>query len=366
MLRARHDRRHRKRHGQVAAQRAGPAVRRPLDRLQDHLPPQRLEAPLVAVIKRPPAAVRTLDQRAVPARPPRLRRVGAADQRVVRVVGPGPEHRPRAGHGDHVAGRGAGRPADRGDEVEPVAAPEQLGPFQGVRLDDPVVRVAPAVVRVLDLAVGGQPVVGESDPRHRVQEQVSAAVLAHHVPGVDVAPDAEVDRLGPRPGDVVGVRYIDAGRFQRRPRCRHERDVEVVAAVHLGQVGREHAPDRVLDGRADRRPVDEVARVPDHQAGRVVERAEGEVVVVAVLQHGGVGEVTGQDGVDVRAVALVGAALPFEGGAHRCPRLSWPVRTARARAGGTWRAGGAPARCRGMAAAGPRTRCSGSRCTPAA
>ena len=186
------------------------------------------------------------------ARPPRLGRVLGAGDRVAGVVLPRPVHRPRARDDHHVPGRRAAGAADRADEVEPLAAPEELRALERVRLGDPLVGVPPAVVDLLEFAHGRQPVVGELDAAHPAREEVARAVLADDMAGVDHSADAEVDRLRPRAAHRVGVDHEDRRVGQRRPRRRDERDVDEEAAVVLGDVDGERVADRVRQRGASR------------------------------------------------------------------------------------------------------------------
>src|SRR5687768_3117795 len=122
---------------------AEPAVAGPLHRLHERLATERTVAVLVGVVDDPPSAARPLDDDAMPAGPPGLRRGSGPQYRIVRIVLPRPVDRPRAGDDHHVAG---GRPvrASLGRHlVEVPAALEQLRALEAERLVVPVLRVRP-------------------------------------------------------------------------------------------------------------------------------------------------------------------------------------------------------------------------------
>jgi hypothetical protein len=150
-------------------------------------------------------------------------------------------------------------------------------------------------------------------------------LLVDHVAGVDVAGQLQVDRLAPRPLDPVGpdhVAGVVVGELGRQ--------VDVVAALVLAELGGPDRTDIGLQRGADRRPVHQVLGPPDQQARIGVERRVGHVVVVAVLEDRRIGMVAGQDGVEERPVAQVGLALALD-----------PLGPGRSRAGGR-RAGQRP------------------------
>ena len=195
---------------QVATGGAEPAVISPLDRFQQGLPAQCAKPMFVTVVDHPPVASRPFHQRGVAARPPRFIGGLRAHQRVARAVFPRAMHRTRTRGDDHVARRWAGGAADRGDQVQPALAPQQLWTFRREVLGDPVLRVAPWLVGVFQFAIGGQAVVAQADLADAVDEQIAPAVFADHVAGIDDVVDAEVDRIAPRPAaDVVGPGHED-------------------------------------------------------------------------------------------------------------------------------------------------------------
>ena len=109
-----------------------------------------------------------------------------------------------------------------------------------------------------------------------------------------ICADLQIDRLAPRSANVVGpdhvVRSIRAD----------AREVDVVAAAVLHEIRRPHRADVLEQRWADRLPVDEIARVPDHQARIGVERRERHVVVVAVFQDRRVGVIAGKNRIEDR------------------------------------------------------------------
>ena len=74
------------------------------------------------------------------------------------------------------------------------------------------------------------------------------------------------------------------------------RQVDVVAVPVLAQVDRVDIAHRLAQGGRERRPVDQVGRMPDRQPRRRGERRKGHAVVVAVLEYRGIGMVTGTMG----------------------------------------------------------------------
>eukprot|EP01034_Spumella_vulgaris_P029642 gene29641-36720_t len=90
-------------------------------------------------------------------------------------------------------------------------------------------RVLPAVVDVLHGADDFQAIVGQLHAVAVRQEQVTLAVLADDMAGVDTG-IAQRDGIGPGAAYIVGVDHVDvviAGQFGR--------DVQVVAALVLGR-----------------------------------------------------------------------------------------------------------------------------------
>ena len=124
-----------------------------------------------------------------------------------------------------------------------------------------------------------------------------------------MAGQVEVDRIAPRAPDVVGPDDED-----RLPPVGEGRDVDEVAAVMLDQVHRPDAAHRLVERGGDRRPVHQVARMPDDDAGHRVEAGEGHVIVGAILEDGRVRMVAGDDRIEEEAVAEIGLALAFEAG----------------------------------------------------
>ena len=112
--------------------------------------------------------------------------------------------------------------------------------------------------------------------------------------------------IAPRPADVVGPHHVVRA---VRP---DPREVDVVAPLVLDEIRGPDRADVLAQRRADRRPVHQVARLPDDQPRIGVERRERHVVVVAVLQHRRVGVIAGEDRVEEGAIAQVGLALALD------------------------------------------------------
>ena len=249
------------------------------------------------------------------ARPPLLRRRPGLDDRVSRVVFPGPVDGLRARHDHHVPGGRPGCAADCGDHVVIVTAAHDLRALRCESFDDPVLGVAPRVIHVLDPTDNAQPVGREAYAVSARQEQPAGTVIADGVPRIDVPVQFEVDRVGPGPRDRVGVNDID------RPVIgKSRRDVTIVTTAVLDEFGRPDRPDGLCQRGVDRRPVHEIAAVPDHDAGIGVETRKGQVVVVAIPDNAGVRMITGKYGIQIGPVAQVGFTLALDprSPAHVC------------------------------------------------
>gem|GEM_PF-5239283 len=118
------------------------------------------------------------------------------------------------------------------------------------------------------------------------------------------------------------------------------REVDEVATLVLDDVRRPDRTDIGGDGVAQRLPVDQIARVPDRQTRVGIERGQGEVVIVTVLEHRRVRVIAGQDRVEVAAIAQVGHALVLDAalGEDRC--IGRPDRSGRQQACGGQRGQG--------------------------
>ena len=241
------------------------------------------------------------------ARPPRFAAVHGAGDWIVRRVLPRPVDGTRARGDHHVAGGWSCGAADGGGHVIPATMTGDLGAFLCIRFHVPFFGILPAVVDMLDLAHGAQPVMGELHVVAGTEEQVALAVFAHGVAGVDVFGQLQVDWLAPRPADIVGPDHVVTAVVVGA-----SREIEVVAPFMLDQVRCPDRPHVGGDGVADGLPVDKVARVPEWQPRIGVEGRQGEVVVITVLQHGRIGPVTGQHRIAERAIAQVRLPLVFD------------------------------------------------------
>ena len=248
------------RRGEVTAGCAGPPVVVPFDGFQECLPAQSGKAVFVAVVDAPPLSAWPFKQGGVALAPPRLVGIPRPDDGVAGAVLPRTMYRTRAGDRHHVPGGGTRRAAHRRREVKPVAAAGELWSFEGVRLRNPVIGVAPAVVDVLHWSVRSQSVVGEPDAADSAEEQIAAAVLSHRVPWIDMPFDAQVDRLAPGASHTLGMNDI------RQHRCRrvrgdssgNDRYVDKVPAVHFAHVDGKHAADGRGKGGPQRLPVQKI------------------------------------------------------------------------------------------------------------
>ena len=299
---------------QIATERHGPAIGAPGHRLEQGLAAKRAQAVLVTVIDQVPMAARSFDRGRMSARPPWLGGTGGMDDRIVRGIFPRSGDAARSRGNDHVAG---GRPRGaphRADQVKPAVAAQQLGPFQRIGLGHPGIGVMPAVVGVLDRAVCGQSVIAQPYPADPRQKQVTMPVLTHNVTGIDISGNAKVDRIAPRTGDARRMDDMDVcPAFEpARPRRAHERDIDVIPTVMFGQVAGEHGAERRVERGTDRRPVDQVDRLPDHQARRRIERGMGHIPAIAIAQDGWIGMVAGHDRIAIETGAQVRLALALD------------------------------------------------------
>ena len=122
-----------------------PAIRGPLDRLEQRLTAERVEAVLVGVIDDEPAAVAAFDERAVSLGPPALGGGRACGRSGCGASSPtGPRSTCDARRDDHVPGRRPGGAALGQHHVVVVAALQDLRAFLREALDDPVVGILPA------------------------------------------------------------------------------------------------------------------------------------------------------------------------------------------------------------------------------
>src|SRR5882724_9053580 len=134
---------------------------------------------------------------------------------------------------------------------------------------------------------------------------------------VDTTGNLQIYRIAPRASNNVGV--DDENRLSPLGTCR---DIDVEAAGMFHQVHRPNRTQWLGDGRANGSPVHEIAGMPDDDAGIRVERRERHVVVVAILQDGGVGMVAGNNGVEKGAVTQIGLSLTLNAPAPVSPPLT--------------------------------------------
>ena len=88
-----------------------------------------------------------------------------------------------------------------------------------------------------------------------------------------------------------------------------------------GAVALRARADRRLQRRGHRGPVDEIATVPDNEPRVGIETRKGQVVIAAIGEQSRVRVVAGKNGIEKRAIAEVGLALPLDTGspAHVAP-----------------------------------------------
>ena len=164
--------------GKVAAEGLRPPVGGPGERLKEHLAAKGTKAVLVTVVQQPPIARRALDRSGMAARPPGLVPVKGSNDRIVRAVLPGTSDRTRAGHHDHVAGRGPCGAALAREHVEPTLAAQELGALQREAFDDPVVVALPSADEPLVATGVVPPASSSSSPPHAATRSAAAARAA--------------------------------------------------------------------------------------------------------------------------------------------------------------------------------------------
>src|SRR3954471_12003731 len=138
----------------------------------------------------------------------------------------------------------------------------------------------PRIVDVLDRTVGRQTVVGQADAISATQEQITFAVLAHRMSRINVLRELEIHGLAPGTCDFVSVDDV-VGMIGWGAR----RYVYVIAALVLDQLGSPDRADRRSQRGSDRFPAHQVPRGPDHYSRVGIERREGKVIIITVLQE---------------------------------------------------------------------------------
>ena len=174
---------------------------------------------------------------------------------------------------------------------------------------------------MLDRADRGQSVIAQSYAVAARQEQPAAAILANHMAGVDMIMQFEVNGVAPGPVDRVGMDHEDAvgGRLHR--------NVEEIAPAMLSQADRPYRPDILVQCRSARLPVDQVAAMPDRNAGIAVECGEGHVIIRAIFEDGRIRAVARNQRIEEAPVAQIGDTLivetpfPVRRGHGRCGSL---------------------------------------------
>ncbi len=229
---------------QVTAFGVEPAVVRPFDGLKQGLATEGSKTVFVAVVHHPPVATFTVNRRpfnygGMAARPPGFCLRQTAYQGVVRAVLPRTVNGTRARGNHHMASDGACGAAHRRDQIEPVAAFEQLGAFGGEVFHNPVIRVDPRAIGRLQLAVGRQAVIGQADFADAIHKQITFAVFTHHVAGVDAPFNLQVDRVAPRAIDIVRPNHIGRPRLAVGERG----NINVIAVAMFADIQGPHGAD---------------------------------------------------------------------------------------------------------------------------
>src|SRR5882672_806468 len=93
----------------------------------------------------------------------------------------------------------------------------------------------------------------------------------------------------------------------------------------LDKIHRPDRPDRLGERRPDRLPVHEIFRSPDDNAGAGIERREGHVVAVAVLEDRGIGVIAREDRIQEGSVAEIRDTLILDA----APPVAWRGRAIR-------------------------------------
>ena len=206
------------------------------------------------------------------------------DNGIVGRVFPGAKHIARAGTDCHVAGGRTGRSALCGGHVIIAVMIVQFGRFKAHTLGYPFVGILPSVIYVLCLSGSGQTIVRERSHLSAVGVEIAFAFGRNHQSGVDAA-NLQVYRLCPRAADVL-CRGNPVGVVRG--------EIYIIGIVHLLQFGRPSRASPFVHNATDGFPVKKVARVPDEESRLAVERRVGHVIVVPILDHSGVGIVSGQ------------------------------------------------------------------------
>ncbi len=192
-----------------------------------------------------------------------------------------------------VAGARAAGAALGHVEIEPAVALQQLGAFQASTFHANGGGHGPGVEDLAGRGLHRQAVRGQLGHAAAVHIEKAASILGDmgRVNGVDT----QTDRLAPRPGGVIGMNDAQAA---------FGREVDVVAALVLAEVGRPDGAIEAVESGGYRTPVDQVAGVPDQQPRGVVKAGVGKVEVVADANGAGVGMVAAQDGIAIDVCGL--------------------------------------------------------------
>src|SRR5271157_862992 len=187
-------------------------------------------------------------------------------------------------------------------EVEPAVVLQQLGTLQASTFHANRGGHGPCVEDLARRSLDRQAVGCKLGHASAVHVQKTAAILAD-VGGVDGI-DAEIDGLAPWACWLVGVNHAQAAVGGK---------VDVKVALVLAEVGRPHRAVIAVESGGNRKPVDQVAGVPDEQPGRVIEAGVGQIEVVSNTNRAGVRVIAAQDGIAIDVRGLRQGETGFEG-----------------------------------------------------
>src|ERR1035437_2329748 len=128
---------------------------------------------------------------------------------VVRAVLPWSIDGTCACHHNHVTCWWAGRSTLTGKHVEPVTVAHHLRPFEGEPLYDPLLRVLPAGINLLDGSCSPKSIGSDADAMSSAKEEIAFTILSYGVSRIDVALDTHIDWLAPGTAHVLRMDDID-------------------------------------------------------------------------------------------------------------------------------------------------------------
>ena len=141
----------------------------------------------------------------------------------------------------------------------------------------------------------------ENHPRRHLHGQAIGVQLGHSAAGhIEKAPailgnvrridclDAQIDRLAPRAGRVIGMDNLQAARGRK---------INIEVVLILAQIRSPDRPVVAMKRRSNRTPVDKIRRVPDKKPRSVIEAGVREVEVIPYANGTAVRVVAAENGV---------------------------------------------------------------------